>query len=618
MKTYLRMLRYLRPYWKLVLLNGVCVIAYAVLSGVSVLSVSPFVRILFQNVEPASMTQAEPGVSTDPVEDENLELLPSEIRGWAGDLRERVESFLILDNRVDALARFCLLLLLLFVLKNMAQYGQTYLTSRLEQSGLRDIRGDLFKHISDLQLRVFITERAGSFISRFTNDVTLLRTALVGDPTSILRNTLMIIFALTILLVASWKLALVATLILPPNALLISQIGKRLKSRSTRAQANMAHMANVVQETTAGARVVKGFGMQDFERRRFNEHSDAYYDNYLRAARLRSFAKPISEMLAVGAISAILWFGGRFVLQGDLAVDRLFLFLTAMIWLSEPVKALIGVNNSLQEGLAAADRVFTMMSLPREPERSTGEQAVFNNEIHYDAVSFGYDDDRQVLKAVDVRVNPGQVVALVGPSGAGKSTFVDLLARFYDVSGGHIRFDGVDIRELSIDSLRNLLGIVTQEVILFHDSVRANISYGDPNVSLEKIMDAARSANAHSFIERMPQGYDTVIGERGVMLSGGERQRLSIARAILRNPQVLILDEATSALDSQSEQLIQDALDHLMKGRTAFVVAHRLSTIQRADLILVFDNGHIVERGTHDQLLSAGGAYAHLHGLQFR
>ena len=306
------------------------------------------------------------------------------------------------------------------------------------------------------------------------------------------------------------------------------------------------------------------------------------------------------------------------MLQGELPLDRLFLFLTAMIWLSEPVKALIGVNNSLQEGLAAGERVFSLMSFPREPDRTIGETASFQDEIRYLGVTFQYNEDRQILKKVDVTVKPGQVVALVGPSGAGKSTFVDLLARYYEVTHGSIQLDGLDLRVLSLDSLRGLLGIVTQEVILFHDTVRANIAYGTPEVSEERIIEAARSANAHTFIEQLSQGYDTVIGERGVMLSGGERQRISIARAILRNPQILILDEATSALDSQSELLIQEALERLMRGRTAFVVAHRLSTIQRADLILVFDRGRIVERGTHAQLLAAGGAYAHLHGLQFR
>jgi subfamily B ATP-binding cassette protein MsbA len=618
MKTYLRMLRYLRPYWQLILLNGLCVVTYAVLSGVSVLSVSPFVRILFQDVDPPGVAAVAPSDGAAEDADQQLTMVPQEIRGWAEGVRRQVEGYLILEDRTRALARFCGLLLLLFLFKNIAQYGQTYLTSRLEQSGLRDIRSHLFRRIADLQLGVFIRERTGSFISRLTNDVTLMRTALVGNPTSILRNGLMILFAVVILLIASWKLALVATLILPPNAFLISQIGKRLKKRSTRAQANMGDMANVVQETAAGARVVKGFGMQDFERQRFETHSLAYYVNYLRAARLRAFAKPISEMLAVGAITAILWFGGRFVLEGQLPVDRLFLFLTAMIWLSEPVKALIGVNNSMQEGLAAADRVFALMELPCEPDRSRGRVAAFRDEIHVEHVGFRYDTGRDVLSDIDVRVRPGQVVALVGPSGAGKSTFVDLLARYYEVSQGRILLDGVDVRDLSIDSLRSLLGIVTQEVILFHDTVRANIAYGRPDVPQESIEQAARSANAHEFIQRLPRGYDTVIGERGVMLSGGERQRVSIARAILRNPQILILDEATSALDSQSEQLIQDAVDRLMHGRTAFVVAHRLSTIQRADLILVFEDGRIIERGTHEELLATGGAYAHLHGLQFR
>lgn len=615
MKTYLRMLQYLRPYWKLIVLNGFCVITYAVLSGVSVLSVSPFVRILFQDT---GHTIASAPAAPSSGDSQDLEMIPQEVRGFASGVRQRVEKYLLLDDRVHALARFCTLLLFLFLFKNIAQYGQTYLTSRLEQSGLRNIRGDLFLHISDLQLSVFIRERTGNFISRLTNDVTLMRTALVGNPTSILRNTLMIVFALGILMIASWKLALVAILILPPNAILISQIGKRLKKRSSRAQADMAEMANVVQESSVGARVVKGFGMQDFERRRFEIFSLSYYANYLHAARLRAFAKPISEMLAVGAITAILWFGGRFVLQGSLPVDRLFLFLTAMIWLSEPVKALIGVNNSMQEGLAAAERVFTLMSLPREPDRSVGETAQFKKEIRYADVSFHYREGWPILRNIEVVVRPGQVVALVGPSGAGKSTFVDLLARFYEVTEGSIRLDGRDLRDLSLDSLRALLGIVTQEVILFHDTVRANIAYGIPDIADELVVDAAKSANAHEFIEKLSEGYNTVIGERGIMLSGGERQRISIARAILRNPQILILDEATSSLDSQSELLIQEALERLMRNRTAFVVAHRLSTIQRADLILVFDGGQIVERGTHEELLAAGGAYAHLHGLQFR
>jgi subfamily B ATP-binding cassette protein MsbA len=456
------------------------------------------------------------------------------------------------------------------------------------------------------------------FISRLTNDATLMRSILVGHLASIVRNTLMILMGLGILLLASWKLALVAAAVLSPNAWLISRIGRRLKRRSSRAQHSMSEMANVVQEAAAGARVVKAFGMQGFEQRRFGKYNVDYFRDYLRLSRLRATSQPISEMLAIVAVTAILWFGGRLVLDGDLPVDRLFMFLTAMVWLAEPIKALIGVNNSLQEGLAAGERVLALLDLPREPPRTLGRHATFERELRFEQVSFGYDSGRAVLRDVDLGVRPGEIVALVGPSGSGKSTLVDLIPRFYEVSSGRVMLDGVDVRELSLESLRNLLGIVTQEVILFNDSVRANIAYGQPDVPPERIEAAARAANAHEFIRKLPQGYDSLIGERGVMLSGGERQRLSIARAILRDPRILILDEATSSLDSESELLIQEALDRLMRGRTAFVVAHRLSTIQRADTILVIADGAIVERGTHTELLSRQGAYARLHELQFR
>jgi subfamily B ATP-binding cassette protein MsbA len=296
----------------------------------------------------------------------------------------------------------------------------------------------------------------------------------------------------------------------------------------------------------------------------------------------------------------------------------LFLFLTAMIWLADPIKALIGVNAAMQEGIAAGQRVFALLDLPLEAPRSHGRTARFERELRFESVSFGYDASRPVLRDLDLVVRPGQIVALVGPSGAGKSTFVDLIPRFYEIESGRILMDGVDVRELSLDSLRRLMGIVTQEVILFNDTVRANIAYGLGDVPQERIEAAARAANAHEFIRRLPHGYESRIGERGVALSGGERQRLSIARAILRDPQILIFDEATSSLDTESELLIQEAIDRLMRQRTAFVIAHRLSTIQHADCILVLEGGRIIERGTHSELLAAGGTYAKLHGYQFR
>lgn len=608
MSTFLRMLRTLRPYWRRCLVTAACITIYALLSGTSVLSVSPFIRILFEERTPAPALDAP--ASSLPLPEFALRLQAA-VGGW-------IERVFVQADRVAALTRFCGLILGLFVLKNLFHYLQTYLTAYLEQRAMHDVRRDLYAHISELPLGTFVRQRSGAFISPLVNDVTLMRAAFVGGAASILRNALMIVFALAIIVAASWKLAMVAVLVLPPNALLIAKVGRRLRRTSGRAQAHMADMTSIVQETVAGARVVKSFGMHAFETGRFQRFNAGYFRTYLRMRRLQAMASPVSEILAVSGLVAILGFGGRLVLQGELRPDRLFLFLTAMIWLADPIKALIGVNNALQEGLAAGERVFALLDLPREPDRSRGGEARFRESLRFESVTFGYAPDRPVLRDVDLEVRPGQIVALVGPSGAGKTTLVDLIPRFYEVGAGRILLDGVDVRELSLDSLRRLLGIVTQEVILFNDTVRANIAYGTPDVAEARIVEAARAANAHDFILALPQGYDTRIGERGVALSGGERQRLSIARAILRDPQILIFDEATSALDAENEQLIQEAMDRLMRDRTTFVIAHRLSTIQHADVILVVEGGRIVERGSHAELLAASGTYARLHGHAVR
>jgi subfamily B ATP-binding cassette protein MsbA len=613
MATFLRMLRYLRPYWRRSVANGVCIAIYALLSGLSVLSVSPFIRILFEGgrTPAASAPAAETG-------DGSVLHVPDAARSLQARVQHWAESWFLHVDRGVALRRFCFLVLVLFTLKNIFHYLQTYLTAYLEQRALHDVRRDLYTHISELPLAAFVRQKSGAFIAPLVNDVTLMRAAIVGGAASLLRNTLMIAFALTIIVLASWKLALVAFLVLPPNAVLIARLGKRLRRTSSRAQERMADMTSIVQETVLGARVVKAFGMHAFEQGRFARFNWSYFRDSMRARRLAAAASPIAEILAIAGLVGILWFGGALVLRGEMRADKLFLFLTAMLWLAEPIKALIALNSALQEGIAAGERVFAVLDQAAEPERRRGRGATFERELRFERVGFGYVAGRPVLRDIDLVVQPGQIVALVGSSGAGKSTLVDLIPRFYEVESGRILLDGVDVRELSLESLRGLMGIVTQEVILFHDSVRANIAYGSPEVADARIVEAARAANAHAFIERLPNGYDTRIGERGVALSGGERQRLSIARAILRDPRILIFDEATSALDSESEQLVQEAVDRLMRHRTAFVIAHRLSTIQHADLIVVLQDGRIVERGTHRELLEQAGTYAKLHNYQFR
>jgi subfamily B ATP-binding cassette protein MsbA len=467
-----------------------------------------------------------------------------------------------------------------------------------------------------LPLSFFDREKTGHLISRITNDVTNLRGVVVGSLASIVQNGLMAVIALTIVFLTSWKLSLLAFILLPTNVLLIGVISRKLRKKSMRAQERMADMTSVLQETISGVRVVKAFGMEEFEKKKFNAFNRRYFKEYLRMRRLAEFASPTSETLGTIAAVVLIWYGGKLVLSENLDPANLMLFIGAMLWVISPIKNLSKLNSTINEGLASGDRVFQVLDIASEHEESgTEEIGDFRDEIVFEHVTFSYGNDIDVLRDVSFRIKRGEVVAVVGPSGAGKSTVADLLPRFYRPTGGRILLDGVDIAHASIASLRSLMGIVTQETILFNDTIFNNIAYGMEDCPEEAVVRAAEAANAHEFILAAPQGYRTIIGDRGVQLSGGQRQRIAIARALLKNPKILILDEATSSLDVESETLVQEAIDRLMKGRTNFVIAHRLSTIRNADRIIVIEDGRIRQIGTHEELIGEEGIYRKLYHM---
>jgi subfamily B ATP-binding cassette protein MsbA len=436
-----------------------------------------------------------------------------------------------------------------------------------------------------------------------------------------LRDLLLLVVFASFVIGISWRLALVAFVVIPPITYVVTRIGHRLRKYSTRSQEKMADITSVLQETISGIRVVKAFGMEAFESSKFFKHTREFLRAFMKQQCAASLAPPMTEFLGAAGALVVLWYGGTQVLGGNLLGPDLFLlFLAAMLSMIHPAKNLTHANTKIQEGLAAARRIFAI--LDTEPKITDAPDSVevsyVREGVEFDSVCFSYDTSDYVLKDINFAVKKGQVVAIVGPSGAGKSTLVDLIPRFYDPTSGRVLVDGVDIRKIKMRSLRGLMGIVTQETILFNDTVRSNIAYGLEEIPSERVVEAAKAANAHDFISTLPEGYDTVIGDRGVRLSGGERQRIAIARAILKDPQILIFDEATSSLDSESEKLVQDAIQRLISQRTNFVIAHRLSTVTRADLILVMENGRIIERGRHEELLAAGNLYRKLYDMQFK
>ena len=531
-------------------------------------------------------------------------------------------SLLLKDTAISTVSSVCVALIVVFSAKNISLYIKNVTLSIVQYRLIRDLRNKLYSHFHYLSLSYFNKNKSGELTAVLVNDIDNMRNSLSIMFQKLFVEPINIIILMSLLFIVSTKLALIALLIIPVSGIIIFGISHSIRRRSARSQAQLAGMTSMIAETIGSMRIVKAFATKGFEINRFAKETQKYYKLMLRRDRLRFVSSPVSETFGATIAALLLWVGARDVLVIESISSEDFLrFILLLFSLFQPLKNLTNVVNELQNGLASADRVFSIMDIKSDIQDidNAAEVNDLKNSLSFDNVSFSYGDKKdKVLSNINFQINRGEILALVGPSGAGKSTLVDLIPRFYDTLSGSIKIDGKDIKELKINSLRSLMGIVTQETFLFDDSVKANIAYGVENISDDKIKDAAIAANAHEFIKDLPDGYNTIIGERGVSLSGGQKQRIAIARAIVKNPPILILDEATSSLDSESEKHVQSAIENLMSERTVFVIAHRLSTVHNANKILVLENGEIVQEGKHDELVNIDGLYKQLHKMQFR
>jgi subfamily B ATP-binding cassette protein MsbA len=540
--------------------------------------------------------------------------------GLSGLLRATVGVLLDPSDKMGSLRNVILIVLVVIVVKNLLVWVAGQLGASLQEYVTRDIRNALYAHLSHLPLSYFTRTKTGQILSRVIIDTAETRLILTQIVTQSLQSGALVLSYVAFLFLISWKMTLIALILLPVLGAALQPLLTKLRKGNRRRGNQHGEMTSVVQETVSGIRLVKSFGAESYEEKRFREASDRYATSTVRLTRLSFLAPPVTEIVGTCMAVLLLWIGARQVLVDQaMSGADLIAFLLYALRLLQPLKQLSQMPTTAQSSLAAAERLFDIIDSASEEQTDTGtlDRATFDREIAFDDVTFAYDGD-PVLSHVSFVARKGEVVALVGPSGAGKSTLVDLIPRFYETTSGRILLDGVDTRRIRLSALRSLTGIVSQDTVLFNDTVRNNIAYGaGDRFSDAQIRTAAAAANAHSFISELPDGYNTLLGERGTRLSGGQRQRLAIARALLCDPPILILDEATSALDTESERLVQEAVDRLLRGRTVFVIAHRLSTIVHADQILVLDRGEIIERGTHADLLAARGAYHRLYSLQF-
>lgn len=571
MNDYKRLILFIKPYWKRLLLAIVCII----MSAAANLYVPWIIKDMIDKV--------------------------------------LMERDMVLLNLI------AVGIVVVFFFRGIFFYGQSYLVSYIAQRVIIDVREKLYVKFQKLQLAYYEKKQTGTIMSYITNDVAALQAALVDSLIELVTESSILVGSLVMMFYLDWKLSLVTLIVVPLIGQAMKIFGRKLKKSGSLIQERTAEITSLLQETISGVRVVKSFAREDYEIDRFQKQNDLNFKANMKSVQLSSLLTPTVEFLAAVIVTVILWFGGYQVVSGALTAGALIAFLTYAVNLANPVKRISRVYGTINKAMAAAERVFdvldTQEDLRDKPEAK--ELPKISGKVKFDHVSFGYKDGVNVLHDLSLIANPGQVIAFVGPSGAGKSTIANLIPRFYDVTEGAITIDDIDIRDVTIKSLREQIGVVPQETMLFSGTIKENIRYGRLDATDEEIIEAAKAANAHNFIMNLSDGYDTKIGERGVTLSGGQRQRMAIARAILKNPRILILDEATSALDTESEEIVQEALDKLMVGRTSFVIAHRLSTIVHADKIIVLDNGRVQEMGTHQELMQTGGLYSHLYNIQF-
>lgn len=548
------------------------------------------------------------------------QILPSGGQFIGNLLQSTIGALMVPDNQMASLRNVIMVILVAVTLKNTLVWLSGQIGVQLQEFVVRDLRDALYSHLLRLPLPWFTRNKVGQVISRILNDTNNAKAVVTELVTRSMWSSAQIIATIIGMFALSWKLSLAALVVAPLAIGALQPVLRKLRKGYRRLGNDQGELTSLVQEVVSGVRLIKSYGAEPGEQQRFVSRNAAFARGYVRIGRLSLLSGPVTETLGTFTAVAVLWFGARLVLvEGTLGDSELIVFLVWVMRLLQPLKQLSQVQPAAQQSLASAERIFEILDAPAETatDRGTVTAPTFASEIRFDDVTFAYDDNAEALRGVSFTARKGEVIALVGASGAGKSTLVDLIPRFIEPTRGRITMDGVDLRQIRLDALRALTGIVSQDTVLFNDTVRANVSFGRTEATQDQLAAAARAANALSFIEALPEGWETNLGERGTRLSGGQRQRLAIARALLSDPPILILDEATSALDAESERLVQEAIDRLLQGRTVFVIAHRLATIQHADRILVFEQGQLVEEGAHEALLASGGAYARLHAMQF-